>query len=41
MNVVHDNTTPMLTPEVVNKLDAQQALEIVATLGDSFITTLR
>lgn len=31
----------MLTPDVAAKLDAQQALEIVATLGDSFITTLR
>lgn len=32
---------PMLTPEEAAKLDAQQALEIVATVGDSFITTLR
>lgn len=36
-----DNTRPMLTPDVAAKLDAQQSLEIVATLGDSFITTLR
>lgn len=41
MNTARDNPAPMLTHEVVSRLDAQQALEIVATLGDSFIATLR
>lgn len=41
MNKAQDTSTVMLTPEVVAKLDAAQSLEIVATLGDSFITTLR
>jgi len=41
MNKSQAAATAMLTPDVVSKLDAQQALDIVATLGDSFISTLR
>lgn len=41
MNRPQEPAPPMLTPDVVAKLDAQQSLEILATLGDSFITTLR
>lgn len=41
MSKTAESERPMLTPDEAAKLDAQQALEIVATLGDSFISTLR
>jgi len=36
-----DPASAMLSPERVNRLDAQESLELVATLGDAFIKTLR
>lgn len=41
MNKAQEASAAMLTPDVVSKLDVQETLEIVATLGDSFIATLR
>ncbi|MGE4071011.1 MAG: AAA family ATPase [Lysobacterales bacterium] len=41
MNKQQEAAAAMLTPDVVSKLDVQESLEIVATLGDSFISTLR
>lgn len=41
MNKAQEASPAMLTPDVVSRLDVQETLEIVATLGDSFIATLR